>query len=173
MARQVDAEADDRRSALPFEQDARDLDPVEQQVVRPLQGQAFRRNPAVEGAGQRQRGDERELRRWTLAGLWLDHHAGEDVAGQRGPHPPATAAPAGLGVGTDPAFVGKVGQALGKPVVGRADRAEVGYRRCQNSALAAALAAPANGPIASMPIGEQASAATPISAALTRLFDAA
>ena len=161
---EVGAEADDRRPRAALQQDTCDLNSVEQDVVRPFEAEPFWCDPAIERAGERHGGDERQLLRRPFAGLRPGQDAGEQVARHRHPRPPTPPASTGLGVGTDPAAVSEVGLCR-EPVVCRPDGGEVDQIR-----LAAARAAAAtSGVIASIPSGEQNSAAAVSSTVLVRL----
>ena len=55
----VDAETDHGCPVHPFKEDARNFDAVEQNVVRPFDRKPIGCDPAIEGAGKRDRRDER------------------------------------------------------------------------------------------------------------------
>ena len=166
----IDPEPDNRAAARRFQQNAGTFHLIEQNIVRPFQRQAFRRYMELQRQVERQGCHEAQLLGWPLKRLRTAPDAGEQVSGIRGPNTPPAASAGCLAVCTDPAFVGQTGRAFGNPVIGRSN-----VRQMDQGSIdwAAAAAAVASGPMASMPSGEQAMAATPIKPLLIRLSDGA
>ena len=160
----VDADADDagepavgRRHALG--EQAGDLGPAPHQVVRPFQAEADAAE-VFDRLGERDAGDEADLRRERRRTGIDDERAGVEIARRRAPEAALAAAPVGLLLGDDPQPARVAGERrAARFVVGRADAREpgdppAGEQRLgvdlkidcvQNSDFAAAIAASVSG----------------------------
>ena len=164
MARAIDANADDdaeavARLGLAFDQNSGALLARQQEIVRPFEGERWRKRRRLgnDGIAQRQGRDKGELRRVLVGRRLAQQQARIEIAGGRSPGTVHPAAACGLGHRRDPqrrAFAPL--RADAGFLIGRADGGE-GFKpnTCldryrvklhQNRECAAALATPTSGP---------------------------
>ena len=120
---------------------------------------------------ERQRRHKRKLLHVSIG---AHDNRSHEITSTIAPNAPAAAAPGGLAIGDHPMVISETDGAFEQPVVGRTHFGEVGKgRRGQpetvNKAAAARPVAATSGVMASMPSGEQNSAATAIIAPLVTL----
>jgi hypothetical protein len=143
MVSEIDTEADDNGVAHAFKQDARQLGPIDQQVVRPFEAEPRFADIGRDELIERDRRDQRQRRGRRIAGARPDERARIEIARPAFPAPPMPAAPARLGFGAEPDAFGRTGAGERSNVVIRGSRRrDRPYgARDQNRAFAAAMLA--------------------------------
>ena len=118
-----------------FEQDPRELGAVDEQVVRPFDGDDVAGRISGDDLVQSDRGNERQRRRAWIGGREADEGARMEVAGRAVPFPPLPSPAPGLALGAEPQAFGRAFPRQRRNIV--IGRAGLGYETDQNSAPAA------------------------------------